>query len=140
MRKLPVAGISCFLSCLKEIRSISLQKYSEIFLCSVLHGSKERSPSVSRIFFVIDGNFQIFFIIDGDNAICFVIGGDVKLFFVIACIALFNYSQIWLYNLGHIFIFFVLLIFLYQKQGPWHILETVRNINTMPFQPFEFHI
>ena len=81
MRKLPVAGISCFLSCLKEIRSISLQKYSEIFPCPVLHGSKERSPSVSRIFLLLVANAVVFY---------FRWCGDSAMYFVILLVLLFS--------------------------------------------------
>ena len=58
----------------KKIRSISLKKSSEIFLCSVLHGSKERSPSVSRIFLLLVANAIVFhFRWCGDSAMCFVL-------------------------------------------------------------------
>ena len=74
MRKLPVAGISCFIPFLKKIGSTSLQKSSEIFLCSVLHGSKERSPSVSRIFLLLVANAIVFYFRwCGDSAMCFVL-------------------------------------------------------------------
>ena len=63
--------------------------------------------------------------------------GDSAMCFVIACIAIFKYCQIWQYSLGHILC--TIDISLPKTRVLAHF-GNCRNIETMPFQLFEFHI
>ena len=82
---------------------------------------KGEEPFSEQDLFVIGGKCNCF--------LYFRWCGDSAMYFVILLVLLFSITA----GFGCIVqdILFVLLIFLYQKHGFWHILETFRNINTI---------